>query len=130
MSKIQQQWKELPTPAKIGIYAVGAYFLYKIVKNIKNRPTIAPLPTGGSGIPAVGYDQSGSPVPWSRLGRGASEAQVGGFATSWCGGRSCMGSCKDRQGEPGGGTACGRDVVGWLQMYVDAAGFRGGAFPT
>lgn len=65
MSKIQQQWKELPTPAKIGIYAVGAFFLYKIVKNIKNRPTIAPLPTGGSGIPAVGYDQSGSPVPWN-----------------------------------------------------------------
>jgi hypothetical protein len=59
------QFKELPTLLQIAIVGGAYYGIYRGIKFLRNRPTVKPLPTGGQGIPATGYDSQGNPVAWS-----------------------------------------------------------------
>jgi len=64
--KILKAVEKLPLPVQLLLLAGAGFGIYKGIKYIMKRtPVIKPLPTGGAGIPAVGFDQSGKPVAWS-----------------------------------------------------------------
>ena len=65
-NKLFDTFNKLPIVAQIAIVGFAGYGIYRGIKFLsKPRPQTYPLPAGGAGIPAVGYDQSGSPVAWN-----------------------------------------------------------------
>jgi hypothetical protein len=64
--KLLKKVEQLPLPVQIALLAGAGFALYKGLNYIlKRAPVIAPLPTGGAGIPATGFDAQGQPVAWS-----------------------------------------------------------------
>ena len=64
-SKIVDRINKLPIVAQIAILGAAGYIVYRSVKWIRNRPTTYNLPTGGQGIPTVGYTPAGQPIAWN-----------------------------------------------------------------
>lgn len=62
---LSRTWKSLPSPVRIGAIGAGAFLVYKIIQRTTSFIPPAPLPTGGYGIPTVGYTPQGTPVAWS-----------------------------------------------------------------
>ena len=63
--KLIDKFTKLPLSIQIAILGAGAFGAYKLVKFItQQQPVTKPLPTGGAGIPATGFDSSGKPIAW------------------------------------------------------------------
>lgn len=62
---VKKYWNNAPPLVKYAAIGAGAYFLYKAVKWIRNRPTTYNLPAGGAGIPTTGYTPTGQPIAWN-----------------------------------------------------------------